>query len=80
MCRTVFKNTALRIASKLDNPDVNVEINKTYPREGAFVVTVDGVTTPIVELLSLQTPFAELKNLNVDSVVKKVMAIIENST
>ena len=73
--RGVFKRTAANIVSKLSvalNQDVTAVYNVSTPRRGAFVLKVANVDAPIVELLSLKRPFTDLRNLDVDNVVKKI--------
>ena len=54
-----------------------VEINKEKPGKGNFVVKVEGVEEPIVELLSMKRPFPALKALDMDEVIEKILKAIE---
>ncbi len=53
-----------------------VEINKLKPGKGNFIVKVSGVDEPIVELKGMTRPFSALKELDMDEVIAKVLAVI----
>jgi hypothetical protein len=55
-----------------------VQINKEKPGKGNFVVKVDGVEEPIVELHSMKRPFPALKALDMDEIVAKILEAIDN--
>lgn len=67
-----FKTRAAKIQVGVGKA-AKVVVNEEKPRKGAFVVTVSGVKDPIVELLDLKRPFAPLKALDMDEVVKNVL-------
>jgi hypothetical protein len=52
---------------------------RLQPGKGNFVVRVSGVEKPIVELLEMKRPFLALKALDMDDVVARVVAAIEES-
>ena len=53
-----------------------MEINKLKPGKGNFIVKVSGVDEPIVELKGMTRPFSALKELDMDEVIAKVLAVI----
>lgn len=71
----VFKTRAGKIQKYLaDNgSNARVEINKEKPGKGNFVVRVEGREEPVLELLGMKRPFAQLKALDMDDVGKSVM-------
>lgn len=56
-----------------------VEINKEKPTRGSFVVRVDGVDKPVVELTDLKRPFPALKALDMDAIVSQIQDVLEQS-
>ena len=44
------------------------------PRKGSFVVTLDGVKEPIIELLAMPRPFTKLRAMEVDEMVASIHA------
>ena len=50
-----------------------MEINKEKPGKGNFVVRIEGREEPVLELLGMKRPFAELKALDMDDIGKNVM-------
>jgi hypothetical protein len=54
-----------------------VEINKEKPGKGNFVVRVQGVEEPIIELLGLKRPFPSLKALDMDDVCQQVLTALK---
>jgi len=71
-----FKTRANKIVKAIGDKAV-VEINKEKPGKGNFVVRVEGVEEPIVELLEMKRPFKPLKDLDLDDVSKDVLAALE---
>ena len=53
--------------------DATVEINKTKPGKGNFIVRVEGVDEPVLELTGMKRPFKDLRALEMDDVGKLVM-------
>jgi len=53
-----------------------VLINQDKPGKGNFVVTVDGVATPIVSLVGMKRPFPALKALDMDAISADVVAAL----
>jgi len=72
-----FKSRAAKI-EKAVGKKATVEINKEKPGRGNFVVRVNGVQEPIVELLSLKRPFPPLKALDMEEISNKVISAIES--
>jgi len=66
-----FKSRALKIQRAIGNK-ATVEINKDKPGKGNFVVRINGLEEPIVELLGMKRPFSALKALDIDDVAEKV--------
>jgi hypothetical protein len=55
-----------------------VEINKEKPPgKGNFVVRVQGVDEPIIELLGLKRPFPSLKALDMDDLCQQVLTALK---
>jgi len=54
-----------------------VEINKEKPGKGNFVVTVSGTEEPIVDLKEMKRPFKDLKALDIDDVIIKILKAVE---
>ncbi len=54
-----------------------MEINKTKPGKGNFIVKVSGVDDPIVELKAMKRPFSPLKKLDMDELIEKVLEAIQ---
>lgn len=50
-----------------------VTINADRPRKGAFVVRIEGVEAPVIELLDMPRPFVELKGTDVAAVVQAAL-------
>lgn len=65
----MFKRSATKIAAGLGKEAYTVETSK---RKGAFVVYLDKVDEPIVELLDLTRPFTKLRQLDIEEVVKDI--------
>ena len=74
MFRNAFKTRALKIKSALS--ETNVLINETKPRKGSFVITIEGESTPVIELLNLNRPFTKLKELNIEEVIERIRTTI----
>lgn len=56
--------------------DCSILLN-LQPGRGNFVVRVDGVDQPIVELLGMKRPFPPLKALDMDDVNEKILSALE---
>ena len=67
--RGVFKRSAAKIVAGLDKDIFSVEIAK---KKGSFVVKLDVVDKPIIELVGLVRPFTKLRELDLDKVVDKI--------
>ena len=50
-----------------------MEINKDKPGKGNFIVRVEGKSEPVLELVGMKRPFANLKALDMEDVGKMVM-------
>lgn len=50
-----------------------MEINKTKPGKGNFIIRVEGVDEPVLELIGMKRPFKELRALEMDDIGKLVM-------
>ncbi len=72
--RGAFKTRALKIKNALEG--VNVVINEEKPRKGSFVITVEGESTPIIELLNLTRPFNKLKELDIEEIIRTIQTRI----
>ena len=76
----MFKRTAVNIVSKLNASLPGKEIvavyNETAPRRGAFVLKLENNDIPILEMLALKRPFTDLRNLDIDEVVQKIVKIV----
>lgn len=70
-----FKSRATKIETAVKSK-ATVEINKEKPGKGNFIVRVSGKAEPIVELLGMSRPFSALKALDMDDVVAKVLAAL----
>lgn len=71
----MFKTKANKIKEGLAAADITaVAINTDKPRRGAFVVSVNGIDKPIVEMLGLTRPFTKLRELDLDDVVQNIIA------
>lgn len=57
--------------------DAEVEINKTKPTRGNFVVRVEGKEEPVLELLGMKRPFTALKALDMDDIGRQVVEALE---
>ncbi len=68
--RGAFKTRALKIKNALE--DANVVVNEEKPRKGSFVITIEGESTPIIELLNLTRPFTKLKELDIDEIIRTI--------
>jgi len=53
-----------------------VLINPEKPGRGNFVVKANGIQKPFVELLGMKRPFVDLKALDLDDVVEKILEAI----
>lgn len=71
-----FKTRANKIATAVGGKAL-VEINKEKPGKGNFVVRVQGVDEPIIELLGLKRPFPSLKALDMDDVCQQVLTALK---
>ena len=72
MIRGVFKRSAAKIEAGLKDLGFKFQVNTDKPRKGAFVVTMEGVDEPIVELLNLARPFKKLRELDIDEVIETI--------
>ena len=50
-----------------------MSINAHRPRKGAFVVRLEGLGVPVIELLDMPRPFAALKAIDVAAVVQAAL-------
>ena len=53
-----------------------VVVNAEKPEKGNFVVRVEGVEKPIVELIGMKRPFPALKSLDMEEVVENVLGAL----
>lgn len=73
----------IAIASLFANSVIALELRwnllrwLAQPGKGNFVVRVEGVEKPIVNLVGMARPFAALKALDMDEICKKVIEAIE---
>lgn len=67
--RGVFKRSAAKIAAGLDKEAYTVE---TSTKKGSFIVHLDSIDEPVVELVGLVRPFTKLRQLDLDEVVEKI--------
>lgn len=67
-----FKTRANKIVQAVGDK-AKVEINAEKPGRGNFVVKVEGVEKPIVELIGMKRPFPPLKALDMDKVCEDVV-------
>ena len=65
----MFKRSAAKIAAGLDSEAYAVETSK---KKGSFIVHLDVLNEPVVELVGLVRPFTKLRQLDLDEVVKKI--------
>lgn len=72
--RGVFKTKAGKIEKACKDAGFTVTINATKPRKGAFVVTVEGQDSPVVNLLDMPRPFTKLRGLDLDEVIATLLA------
>lgn len=63
----MFRSRAKRVSDAAAAAGFTVTINGTKPRKGAFVVTVEGESKPLLELLNLPRPFTKLKETDFDA-------------
>lgn len=72
---SVFKTRANAIVKYLSAQGCTseVEINKDKPGKGNFIVRVEGKDEPVLELVGMKRPFADLKSLDMEDVGKLVM-------
>jgi hypothetical protein len=73
--RGVFKTRAGKFEKALKELGYSVSVNPTKPRKGAFVITLEGCSEPLVELLDMQRPFTKLRNLEMEPVIEKLKAL-----
>ena len=52
---------------------MTVAINAEKPRKGAFVVSKQGSSKPLLELLNMARPFTKLKALDMDEEIEKIL-------
>lgn len=65
----MFKRSAAKIVAGLDKDAYTVEISK---RKGSFVVHLDDIEEPVVDLTGLTRPFTKLRQLDLDAVVEEI--------
>jgi translation initiation factor 1 (eIF-1/SUI1) len=53
-----------------------VEVNKEKPGKGNFVIRVEGVEDPVIELTGMKRPFKSLKALDMEEVLENVLKAI----
>ena len=70
-----FKTRANKVLNGIGSKG-KVVINATKPGKGNFVIHVEGVEEAVVELIGLKRPFPALKNLDMDEVIEKVVALL----
>jgi translation initiation factor 1 (eIF-1/SUI1) len=73
----VFKTRAGKVEKALTALGHTVRINPDKPRKGSFVITIEDHEQPIVELLSMARPFKALREMDMDEVVKDVLAVLD---
>ena len=66
----MFKRRAAEVERMFSGANRQVVINATKPRKGSFVVSIEGVKEPIVELLGLPRPFKKLREFNLEEALK----------
>jgi hypothetical protein len=62
----------MKISEALSSSSIKVVINKEKPGKGNFVVSVAGISQPIIELRGMKRPFPPLKALAMDQVIKNI--------
>jgi len=72
--RNAFKTRASKVEKALKDAGYAVIINGEKPRKGAFVITIEGQSKPIVKLLDMPRPFNKLKALDIDEIVQSILA------
>eukprot|EP00816_Leptocylindrus_hargravesii_P009015 CAMPEP_0196807824 /NCGR_PEP_ID=MMETSP1362-20130617/7817_1 /TAXON_ID=163516 /ORGANISM="Leptocylindrus danicus, Strain CCMP1856" /LENGTH=140 /DNA_ID=CAMNT_0042181905 /DNA_START=37 /DNA_END=459 /DNA_ORIENTATION=+ len=70
-----FKTRANKIVKGVGDR-AKVVVNAEKPAKGNFVVRVEGVEKPIVELIGMARPFPALKSLDMDEVVQNVLGAL----
>jgi hypothetical protein len=73
--RGVFKSRAKRVSDAATAAGFSVVINGAKPRKGAFVVTVDGTSEPVLEMLGLARPFTKLKETDFEAVGEAIQKL-----
>ena len=73
LIRSVFKRAASKVEKELKEAGYTVSINATKPRKGSFVVTIEGQSKPVIELLDLQRPFKKLREFDIDAAVGSIV-------
>ena len=53
-----------------------VIVNAEKPGKGNFVIRVEGVDEPVIELIGMERPFRALKSLDMDEIVTNVLALL----
>ncbi len=53
-----------------------VVVNAEKPGKGNFIVRVDGVEEPVVNLVGMKRPFTSMKELDMSEVVTKILALL----
>ena len=70
-----FKTRANKIVKGVGGR-AKVVVNAEKPEKGNFVVRVEGVEKPIVELIGMKRPFPALKSLDMEEVVENVLGAL----
>jgi hypothetical protein len=66
----VFKRSAAVVENAFVSAGFSVVINSEKPRKGAFVVTIDESSDPVISLLGLVRPFTKLRELDIMSEIE----------
>ena len=70
-----FKTRANKIVKGIGGK-AKVVVNAEKPGKGNFIVRVDGVEEPVVNLVGMKRPFTSMKELDMGEVVTKILALL----
>ena len=70
-----FKTRANKIVKGIGGK-AKVVVNAEKPGKGNFIVRVDGVEEPVVNLVGMKRPFTSMKELDMSEVVTKILALL----
>lgn len=77
--RGLFKRSAATVEKLFLSGGYVVTINSEKPRKGSFVVTVDGINNPVIEMLGLVRPFTKLRELDIVSVINQHLKLSQSN-